>query len=198
MAVIRYRFLDRSSSQSPFHHIFDPTYAYCTDTSREIQGNVCSKDRICLRVDMEIEHKNNINYLYWIRYALMQNGMHISSINPITVDPQSVVLYITIHNQNEKNSIHTWKIPLIGSELIFATSVLRNGYWRIMYTFSFKDNIGNTYIGNAYDDFSESSSNAWECQGYMFPDAYVTFTGSDAPIDTIPSICPSSSCTVVP
>lgn len=192
MAVIRYRFLDRSSSQSPIHHIFDPSYTYCTTSF----GKECSIDRICLRIDIEVEHRNNIDYAYWISYALKQNGIN-PGIGSYKINPANTSFYMTIYNQRQANTSYTWKIPLIGNELIFATSVPRNGYWRVMFTFVFKDdNLGNTYIGNAYDDFSESPSDVWECQNYKFPDAYITFTGIDAP--NLNLVCPGPTCAIVP
>lgn len=201
---IRYSFLDRSSENSPIHHIFPPTYTYCpSDTDEECEGIQCSScnDLICLKADIEVEHRNNINYKYWVNYALKQSGLEsqvrdMSKGIPLSINVRSVHLYMTLYNSSLINMQHTWEIPLIGDELIFATAVPRNGFWRILYTFVFKDNIGNTYIGSSHDSFTQSIGDIWECQQFIFPEAYIIYAGRDAPSIDI-DICPSTTCTLI-
>lgn len=193
MVDIRYRFLDRSSGHSPFRHILAPAYTLCDKTTTNVPAGGCNGS-MCLNADMEIEHRNNIDYEYWVNYALNQIGM--TSNTPIIVDVDSARLFMTIFNRGTKSQ-HTWELPLVGDEMVFVTSVPASAYWRILFTFTFIDTMGNKYVGTAFDDFAQSPGDVWECQEYKFPNAYITFAGYSAPMD-VQNGCPGQNCTIVP
>lgn len=199
---IRYTFLDRTSDYSPVRHIFPPTYTLCpSEQVDECEGLNCSTCNgfLCLNADIEIEHKNNINYKYWVNYALKQTGMlsHMRQTQgPIQVDMDTVKLILSLFDAEDSSLRHSWEIPLVGDELIFVTAVPPSGFWRIAFTFVFEDTLGNRYIGSARDDFTQSAGDTWECQDYVFPDAYITFAGYNAPTD-VDTVCPGENCTLV-
>lgn len=169
---IFFDFLDRSGVYSPIRHIYAPTYKICDQNIKREQNIEC--DGLCLLIDIEIEHRRNIDYQYWADYALKQNGIQ-KQIG--TINPEETQIYMTIYDEEQTDLYQTWQLPLVAKELIFATTVPRSGYWRVGFTFLFKDNMGNLFIGQSHDDFAQNTGLLWECRDFVFPNAFITFAG---------------------